>query len=116
MPRSCQTWDKRKLSHVHIVYMGALPAGDYSPHHTISVFFKKLLGAGNVFILPMILSQLVLFRAMDKGILTTASDNNYGPEPASTSAVVPWILSVAASNIDQLFIDNAVLGDGTTLV
>ncbi|KAK2642164.1 hypothetical protein Ddye_023927 [Dipteronia dyeriana] len=33
---------------VHIVYMGALRAGDYSPHHTISVFFKKLFGAARL--------------------------------------------------------------------
>ncbi|KAK2642135.1 hypothetical protein Ddye_023898 [Dipteronia dyeriana] len=32
------------------------------------------------------------------------------------STVVPQTLSLATSNVDRLFIDNAVLGDGTTLI
>ncbi|KAK2642158.1 hypothetical protein Ddye_023921 [Dipteronia dyeriana] len=56
------------------------------------------------------------FHAMENCILTTAPANNYGPEPATASVVVPWILSVAASYTDRLFIGNAVLGNGTTLI
>ena len=52
-----------KLMQVHIVYMGALPAGDYSPsshHFRFSGFFMKLLRAGNVFVsVTLILSAQV---------------------------------------------------------
>lgn len=56
------------------------------------------------------------FHAMEKGILTAVPTGNMGPKPASTVVVAPWILTVAGSSIDRLFIDKAILGDGTTLV
>lgn len=55
------------------------------------------------------------FHAMEKGILTAVPTGNMGPKPASTVVVAPWILTVAGSSIDRLFIDKAILGDGTTL-
>ncbi|XP_010262905.2 PREDICTED: subtilisin-like protease SBT4.3 [Nelumbo nucifera] len=56
------------------------------------------------------------FHAMAKGILTSSSAGNFGPERGSTSSVAPWMFSVAASSIDRQIIDRLVLGDGTQLV
>ncbi|KAK7854856.1 subtilisin-like protease sbt4.4 [Quercus suber] len=56
------------------------------------------------------------FHAMQKGILTSQSAGNSGPSYGSTTSVAPWLISVAASTTDRLFIDKVVLGDGRTLV
>ncbi|KAF9620955.1 hypothetical protein IFM89_015777 [Coptis chinensis] len=40
------------------------------------------------------------FHAMQNGILTSQSAGNNGPELGSVLSIVPWILSVAASNTD----------------
>lgn len=56
------------------------------------------------------------FHAMQKGILTSQSAGNGGPDYGSTGSVAPWLLSVAASTTDRLFVDKVVLGDGRTLV
>ncbi|XP_050280659.1 subtilisin-like protease SBT4.3 [Quercus robur] len=56
------------------------------------------------------------FHAMQKGILTSQSTGNSGPSYGSTSSVAPWLISVAASTTDRLFVDKVVLGDGKTLV
>ncbi|KAM5551454.1 subtilisin-like protease SBT4.3 [Rosa sericea] len=56
------------------------------------------------------------FHAMTKGILTSNSAGNNGPNDSSVSSVAPWILAVAASSTDRRIIDNVVLENGTTLV
>ncbi|GMJ00871.1 hypothetical protein like AT3G46840 [Hibiscus trionum] len=54
------------------------------------------------------------FHAAEKGILVVQSAGNSGT-PQSVGGVAPWILSVAASTTDRLFIDRVVLGNGKTL-
>lgn len=56
------------------------------------------------------------FHAMAKGILVVNSAGNSGPEPRSVSSIAPWMMSVAASGTDRLFVDKVVLGNGTTVV
>ncbi|KAL4385701.1 hypothetical protein GQ457_15G028770 [Hibiscus cannabinus] len=56
------------------------------------------------------------FHAAEKGILVVQSAGNSGTRgPQSVASVAPWILTVAASTIDRLFIDRVVLGNGKTL-
>ncbi|KAJ1389150.1 Peptidase S8/S53 domain [Sesbania bispinosa] len=53
------------------------------------------------------------FHAMKKGILTSTSAGNLGPQLYSDPKVAPWLLSVAASTIDRKFYTKVRLGDGT---
>ncbi|ESW17469.1 hypothetical protein PHAVU_007G242100 [Phaseolus vulgaris] len=53
------------------------------------------------------------FHAMKKGILTSTSAGNKGPELYTISKNAPWSLSVAASTIDRKFFTSVQLGDGT---
>ncbi|GMJ07541.1 hypothetical protein like AT3G46850 [Hibiscus trionum] len=56
------------------------------------------------------------FHAAEKGILVMqAAGNSGGSGPQSVASVAPWILTVAASTTDRLFIDKVVLGNETTL-
>lgn len=55
------------------------------------------------------------FHAMKKGILTSNSAGNSGPDPVSVSNFAPWTLTVAASTIDRKFVTNLVLGNGQIL-
>ncbi|XP_042477650.1 subtilisin-like protease SBT4.13 [Macadamia integrifolia] len=55
------------------------------------------------------------FHAMQKGILTSQSAGNSGPDTQTIISIAPWILSVAASTIDRHIIDKVVLGDGKVL-
>ncbi|KAM7257860.1 hypothetical protein ACFE04_013601 [Oxalis oulophora] len=52
------------------------------------------------------------FQAMRKGILTSNSAGNSGPELRTITNFSPWSLSVAASTIDRKFIANVKLGNG----
>ncbi|PON53865.1 Subtilase [Trema orientale] len=52
------------------------------------------------------------FHAMRKGILTSTSAGNRGPDLLSVTNFSPWSLSVAASTIDREFITSVRLGDG----
>ncbi|KAE8733379.1 Subtilisin-like serine endopeptidase family protein, putative isoform 2 [Hibiscus syriacus] len=54
------------------------------------------------------------FHAAEKGILVMQSAGNFG-EPELAEGAAPWMLSVAASTTDGLFIDKVVLGNGKTL-
>ncbi|KAL4295850.1 hypothetical protein GQ457_12G024210 [Hibiscus cannabinus] len=56
------------------------------------------------------------FHAAEKGILVMQSAGNGGRSGSqSVVSVAPWILTVAASTTDRLFIDKVVLGNGKTL-
>ncbi|OMO91383.1 hypothetical protein COLO4_18413 [Corchorus olitorius] len=56
------------------------------------------------------------FHAAEKGLLVTQSAGNSGDlGPQRVTSVAPWILTVAASSTDRLFIDKVVLGNGKTL-
>ncbi|KAL4384281.1 hypothetical protein GQ457_15G028820 [Hibiscus cannabinus] len=56
------------------------------------------------------------FHAAEKGILVLQSAGNSGINGRqSVASVAPWILTVAASTTDRLFIDKVVLGNGKTL-
>ena len=52
------------------------------------------------------------FHAMRKGILTSSSAGNSGPDPYTLANYAPWILTVAASTIDRKFVAQVVLGNG----
>ncbi|PPR97570.1 hypothetical protein GOBAR_AA23073 [Gossypium barbadense] len=53
------------------------------------------------------------FHAAEKGVLVLQSAGNSGTTGfQSVSSVAPWILSVAASTTDHLFVDKVVLGNG----
>ncbi|PON53873.1 Subtilase [Trema orientale] len=52
------------------------------------------------------------FHAIRKGILTSTSAGNRGPNPKSLSSFSPWSLSVAASTIDREFFAGVRLGNG----
>ncbi|CAK9169086.1 unnamed protein product [Ilex paraguariensis] len=52
------------------------------------------------------------FHAMKKGILTSNSAGNSGPEPVTVSNFAPWTLTVAASSINRKFVAQVVLGNG----
>ena len=54
------------------------------------------------------------FHAMKKGILTSNSAGNSGPNPATISNISPWSVSVAASTIDRKFVANVKLGNKRT--
>lgn len=54
------------------------------------------------------------FHSMKKGILTSNSAGNDGPDPGSITNVSPWSLSVAASTIDRKFTTKVQLGNGQT--
>ncbi|KAK1379636.1 Subtilisin-like protease [Heracleum sosnowskyi] len=56
------------------------------------------------------------FHAMEKNILTVTAAGNDGNSSGTVEAVAPWMLVVAASNIDRKITDKVVLGNGKTLV
>ncbi|KAL8144748.1 CO(2)-response secreted protease-like [Apium graveolens] len=50
------------------------------------------------------------FHAIEHGIMVVCSAGNYGPTSSSVVNFTPWLTTVGASNIDQPFIANVVLG------
>lgn len=55
------------------------------------------------------------FHAMRKGILTSCSGGNDGPNEGSVVNVAPWIITVAASATDRRFRTMIRLGNGRKL-
>ncbi|KAJ8444277.1 hypothetical protein Cgig2_024603 [Carnegiea gigantea] len=53
------------------------------------------------------------FHALKKGILTVCAAGNDGPEAGTVANVAPWILTVAATNLDREFRTKVKLGNGT---
>ncbi|XP_058110934.1 subtilisin-like protease SBT4.3 [Magnolia sinica] len=56
------------------------------------------------------------FHAMRKGILTSQSAGNSGPDPSTLLSNAPWILTVAASSTDRRLINKIKLGSGKSFV
>ncbi|XP_042479860.1 subtilisin-like protease SBT4.3 [Macadamia integrifolia] len=56
------------------------------------------------------------FHAMEKGILTSVSAGNEGPEMVSIKNLAPWMLTVAASNTDRRIISKVRTGNQITKV
>ncbi|KAJ4979007.1 hypothetical protein NE237_009787 [Protea cynaroides] len=56
------------------------------------------------------------FHAMQKGILTTVAAGNSGPRFGSIINASPWMLTVAAINIDRQFINTVTLGNKIKIV
>ncbi|KAL6635232.1 hypothetical protein ACP70R_027903 [Stipagrostis hirtigluma subsp. patula] len=54
------------------------------------------------------------FRAVQEGIIVSASAGNEGPEAFTVKNGAPWILTVGASTINRRFPDTVVLGNGDT--
>ncbi|MED6213024.1 hypothetical protein PIB30_089239 [Stylosanthes scabra] len=52
------------------------------------------------------------FHAMKRGILTTCSGGNSGPQFATIENVAPWIFTVAASSTDRQYVTPIGLGNG----
>lgn len=52
------------------------------------------------------------FHATKRGILTTCSAGNDGPDVLTVQNVAPWILTVGASGIDRQFKTVVKLGNG----
>ncbi|KAL5718967.1 hypothetical protein ACHQM5_011813 [Ranunculus cassubicifolius] len=55
------------------------------------------------------------FHANQKGVMVVCSGGNDGPDSSTVVNSAPWILTVAASNIDRDFESTIVLGNGHTL-
>ncbi|PWA71209.1 hypothetical protein CTI12_AA283000 [Artemisia annua] len=53
--------------------------------------------------------------ALKRGILTVSCAGNSGPRLFTVNNDAPWLLTVAASNIDRRFIDKVLLGDGSVV-
>jgi hypothetical protein len=49
---------------------------------------------------------------MKRGIFTSASAGNFGPDRAAVQNYAPWLLTVGASTIDRKFVSYLVLGNG----
>ncbi|KAL5991677.1 hypothetical protein ACLOJK_012586 [Asimina triloba] len=56
------------------------------------------------------------FYAMGRGILTSQSAGNSGPDPTMLSSVAPWSLTVAASSTDRRMGTKVELGNGQAFV
>ncbi|XP_065878455.1 subtilisin-like protease SBT4.3 isoform X2 [Euphorbia lathyris] len=56
------------------------------------------------------------FHAMEKGIFTSQSAGNSGPDFGSISSLAPWILSVGASSTDRRILDKVILGNKKELI
>ncbi|XP_042487747.1 subtilisin-like protease SBT4.3 [Macadamia integrifolia] len=56
------------------------------------------------------------FHAMEKGILTSTSAGNNGPNMFTIPNVAPWMLTVAASSTDRRIINNVTIGEQITMV
>lgn len=51
------------------------------------------------------------FQAMLRGILTSQSAGNSGPDAGTIVSVAPWLFTVAASSIDRQIVTEAIVGD-----
>ncbi|XP_042487748.1 subtilisin-like protease SBT4.10 [Macadamia integrifolia] len=56
------------------------------------------------------------FHAMQKGVLTSASAGNEGPDMVSMSNLAPWMLTVAASSTDRQIVSKVTIDNQITMV
>ncbi|KAJ4981975.1 hypothetical protein NE237_032812 [Protea cynaroides] len=54
--------------------------------------------------------------AIKRNIVVACSAGNSGPAPATASNLAPWIITVAASSVDRVFISPIVLGNGKKIM
>ncbi|PNT62042.1 LOW QUALITY PROTEIN: hypothetical protein BRADI_5g24500v3 [Brachypodium distachyon] len=54
------------------------------------------------------------FAAAEKGIFVSMAAGNSGPAHGTLSNEAPWMLTVAASTMDRLFLAQAILGNGAS--
>ncbi|XP_013626670.1 PREDICTED: cucumisin-like isoform X1 [Brassica oleracea var. oleracea] len=76
------------------------------------------ISVGSINVYPLEEDPIAIgaFHAMSKGILTVNAAGNTGPNIASVTSLAPWMLTVAASTTNRVFVTKVVLGDGETLV
>ncbi|CAN7114758.1 unnamed protein product [Brassica rapa subsp. narinosa] len=76
------------------------------------------ISVGSIDVYPLEEDPIAIgaFHAMSKGILTVNAAGNTGPNIASVTSLAPWMLTVAASTTNRVFVTKVVLGDGKTLV
>ncbi|KAJ4866600.1 Subtilase family protein [Raphanus sativus] len=76
------------------------------------------ISVGSIDVYPLEEDPIAIgaFHAMSRGILTVNAAGNTGPNIASVTSVAPWMLTVAASTTNRVFVTKVVLGDGKTLV
>ncbi|XP_042008706.1 subtilisin-like protease SBT5.6 isoform X1 [Salvia splendens] len=53
--------------------------------------------------------------AVKQNVVVACSAGNSGPTPSTLSNPAPWIITVAASSVDRIFLSPAVLGNGMKL-
>ncbi|KAK7372426.1 hypothetical protein VNO80_05804 [Phaseolus coccineus] len=72
------------------------------------------VGRNSVVDLPYFQDDIAIgaFHAMRRGILTSKSAGNSGPNPSTMTNLAPWFLSVAAATTDRKFFTNLQLGNG----
>ncbi|CAN8238175.1 unnamed protein product [Cochlearia groenlandica] len=109
-------------------------AGECSDHNILSAFDDAIadgvdiisISIGSLDVYPFEEDTVAIgaFHAMCKGILTVNAAGiltvnaagNTGPNIASTTSLAPWVLTVAASTTNRVFVTKVVLGDGKTLI
>ncbi|KAG5622282.1 hypothetical protein H5410_007500 [Solanum commersonii] len=77
--------------HVLSISLGSLPKSTYYTENAIAI--------GSL-------------HAVKKNIVVACSAGNDGPTPSTVGNVAPWIITVGASNIDQIFSPPILLGNG----
>lgn len=60
--------------------------------------------------------ELGSFHAVMKGIPVIAGASNTGPEAYTVANVFPWMLTVAATNIDRTFYADMTFGNNITII
>ncbi|CAK8538233.1 unnamed protein product [Lathyrus sativus] len=72
------------------------------------------IGSNQVVVVPYFQHSIDIgsFHAMKRGIFTSNSANNLGPNLFTMTNFAPWLLSVAASTFGRKFVTNVQLGNG----
>ncbi|XP_050904344.1 cucumisin isoform X3 [Lathyrus oleraceus] len=92
---------------------GILAAFDEAIHDGVDVISVSL-GSTQVVVVPYFRNGIDIgsFHAMKRGIFTSNSANNLGPNILTMTNFAPWLLSVAASTFGRKFVTKVQLGNG----
>ncbi|KAA8544226.1 hypothetical protein F0562_022238 [Nyssa sinensis] len=90
--------------------MDVLGAMDDAIHDGVDLLSVSLGGESTDFFADSL--AIGSFHAMKKGILTSCSAGNDGPDLNSVENVAPWIMTVAASGMDRQFRTRVMIGNG----